>query len=102
MEKITKKNKITNPEYFLVSILLILKRNTTIGTNATAHKIAFRNTPCEYPILDKINLVTVNAYNSKNHNNNNLVSKSGGFGAKTLFYDLQNILERWKKELPAV
>ena len=32
----------------------------------------------------------------------NLVSKSGGFGAKTLFYDLQNILERWKKELPAV
>ena len=26
----------------------------------------------------------------------NLVSKSGGFGAKTLFYDLQNILERWK------
>ena len=32
----------------------------------------------------------------------NLVSKSGGFGAKTLFCDLQNILERWKKELPAV
>lgn len=32
----------------------------------------------------------------------NLVSKSGGFGAKTLFYDLQTILEQWKKELPSV